>query len=170
IEPGIDRLPRQLYLWSSSFLQTTYYFSELPLSPFKQVRKWFWKSEPPSEGIQRRRIQEQYRAPWGEDYTRRFGRRVGWVDLLSLLGKVTYPVLLLSFAVFNHEAFWFSVGLEAILASCGVFVVADPGRRWKSAGMMLAATPIRLMSLGVDLVTTLRYLADLATGNRNWRK
>ena len=34
IEPSIERLPRQLYLWSSSFFQSLYYFSELPLSPF----------------------------------------------------------------------------------------------------------------------------------------
>jgi len=27
-----------------------------------------------------------------------------------------------------------------------------------------------LASLGVDLVTTLRYMWDLATGNRNWKK
>ena len=40
IEPGIERLPRQLYLWSSSFLQALYYFSELPLSPFKQIKNW----------------------------------------------------------------------------------------------------------------------------------
>jgi hypothetical protein len=62
------------------------------------------------------------------------------------------------------------VGLEALLATTGVFVVADSGSRFKSAGMMLAATPIRLLTLGVDLITALRYLFDLATGNRNWRK
>jgi glycosyltransferase involved in cell wall biosynthesis len=175
IEPSVERLPRQLYLWSSSFLQALYYFSELPLSPLKGTKNWlaglFSKrsSEAPAEA-QRRTIQEQYRAPWGEDYTRRFGRPVGWVELLSLLEKVTYPVLLLYFALFNHRIFWISVGLEAVLASTGVFVVADPGSRWKSALMMLAATPIRLVSLGVDLITTLKYLFDLGTGNRDWRK
>ena len=175
IEPSIERLPRQLYLWSSSFLQALYYFSELPLSPFRETKNWVAglfskRRDVAPSGAQRRRIKEQYRAPWGEDHTRRFGRRVGWVDLLSLFEKVTYPTLLLYFALFNHEVFWISVGLEAILATAGVFVVADSGSRWKSAGMMLAATPIRLLSLGVDLVTTLRYLFDLGTGNRNWRK
>ncbi len=175
IEPSIERLPRQLYLWSSSFLQALYYFSELPLSPFKEMKNWaaglFSKRRDaaPSEA-QRRRIKEQYRAPWGEDHTRRFGRRVGWVDLVSLFEKVSYPTLLLFFALFNHKVFWISVGLEAVLATVGVFVVADSGSRWKSAGLMLAATPIRLLSLGVDLITTLRYLFDLGTGNRNWRK
>lgn len=175
IEPSLERLPRQMYLWSSSFLQALYYFRELPLSPFKEARNWaaglFSKrpvAAPP--GVQRRHIQEQYRAPWGEAYTRRFGRGVGWVDLMSLFEKVTYPVLLLYFAFFNHQVFWISVGLEAVLATTGVFIVADPGDRWKSAGMMLAATPIRLVSLGVDLIVTLKYLSDLVTGNRNWRK
>jgi hypothetical protein len=152
-----------------------YYFRELPLSPFKETKRWIagmfskHRDEVPA-GAQRRHIQEQYRAPWGEDYTRRVGRKVGWVELLSLLEKVSYPVLLLYFALFNHRIFWISVGLEAALASTGVFVVADPGSRWKSAGMMLAATPIRLLSLGVDLITTLRYLFDVGTGNREWKK
>jgi glycosyltransferase involved in cell wall biosynthesis len=175
IEPSIERLPRQLYLWSSSFLQALYYFRELPLSPFKEINNWaaglFSKRRGISnEGARRRRIQEQYRAPWGETYTRQFGRSVGWVDLISLAEKVTYPFLLLYFALFNREVFWISVGLEVILATTGVFVVADAGSRWKSAGMMLAATPIRILSLGVDLVVALRYLYDLGTGNRNWRK
>lgn len=175
MEPGIDRLPQQLYLWSSSFLQALYYFSELPLSPFKQAKNWAAglfsrrRDEAPS-GAQWRRIHEQYRAPWGENHTRRFGRHLGLLDLISLLEKVTYPALLLYFAFFNREAFWISVGLEAILATTGVFVVADSGSRFKSAGMMLAATPVRVLSLGVDLVATLRYLFDLGTGNRNWRK
>jgi hypothetical protein len=175
IEPSIERLPHQLYLWSSSFLQTLYYFSELPFSPLKGIKNWaagLFSKRPDDDqsGVQRRRIHEQYRAPWGEVYTRRFGRSVGWVDLISLFEKVSYPVLVLYFALFNHEAFWITVGLEAVLATTGVFVVADPGSRWKSAAMMLAATPIRLLSLGVDLVTTVRYLFDLGTGNRNWRK
>jgi hypothetical protein len=175
IEPSVDRLPRQLYLWSSSFLQSLYYFSELPLSPFKGAKHriaglFSGPRRDALPGAHLRQIQEQYRAPWGEDHTRRFGRPVGWVELLSLLEKVTYPVVLLYFALFNHEVFWISVGLEAVLASAGVFIVADSGSRGKSALMMLAATPIRLMSLGVDLVTTLRYLIDLGTGNREWKK
>ena len=175
IEPSIERLPRQLYLWSSSFFQALHYFKELPLSPFKGIKNWMvgffsGRHDEPSPGAQRRVIQEQYRAPWGEAYTKQFGRRLGWADLLSLLEKVTYPILLLYFAFFAHEAFWIAIGLEAVLATAGVFVVADSGSRWKAAGMMLAATPIRLLSLSVDLVSALQYLYDLATGNRNWRK
>jgi len=174
IEPSIERLPHQIYLWSSSFLQALYYFSELPLSPFKKIKKWtvglVSKRPHVPTGAFQRRIQEQYRAPWGEAYTRQFGRGMGWVDLLALFEKVSYPAILLFFVFYSHEAFWITVGLEAAVATTGVFFVADSGRRWAFAGMMLAATPIRLLSVGLDLVTTLRYLFDLATGNRNWRK
>ena len=34
VEPEIQRLPRQIYLWSSSFLQSCYYFDPLVRSPF----------------------------------------------------------------------------------------------------------------------------------------
>lgn len=175
VEPTVVRLPQQMYLWSSSFFQALYYFSALPLSPFKQIRNWAIglfsvrrKSAPASN--RGRRIQEQYRAPWGENFTLRSGRPMGWVDLLSLLEKVSYPLVLLYFAVFHHAALWMTLGLEAILSTTGVFVVADSGTRWKSAGMMLAATPLRILSLGVDLVAALTYLWDLASGNRDWRK
>jgi hypothetical protein len=40
VEPEIHRLPRQIYLWSSSFLQSCYYFDPLVRSPFKMVKRW----------------------------------------------------------------------------------------------------------------------------------
>jgi glycosyltransferase involved in cell wall biosynthesis len=175
IEPTVVRLPQQLYLWSSSFFQAMYYFNALPLSPFKQLKNWvaglFSRRRKSAPGADHgRRIQEQYRAPWGREYTLRAGRRMGWIDLLALLEKVSYPLILLYLAIFHHTMFWITIAVEAALATTGVLAVADSGTRWKSAGMMLAATPIRILSVGVDLVAALRYLWDLATGNRNWKK
>ena len=40
IEPEVQRLPRQLYLWSSAFLQSAFYFDVLLKSPFKALRRW----------------------------------------------------------------------------------------------------------------------------------
>jgi glycosyltransferase involved in cell wall biosynthesis len=40
VEPEVHRLPRQVYLWSSSFLQSCYYFDPLVRSPFRIVRRW----------------------------------------------------------------------------------------------------------------------------------
>jgi glycosyltransferase involved in cell wall biosynthesis len=39
VEPEAQRLPRQIYLWSSSFLQSCYYFDPLLRSPFKAFKR-----------------------------------------------------------------------------------------------------------------------------------
>ena len=41
VEPEVQRLPRQVYLWSSSFLQSCYYFDPLVRSPFRAIKRWF---------------------------------------------------------------------------------------------------------------------------------
>jgi glycosyltransferase involved in cell wall biosynthesis len=40
VEPEVHRLPRQVYLWSSSFLQSCYYFDPLVRSPFRAIKRW----------------------------------------------------------------------------------------------------------------------------------
>ena len=40
VEPEVHRLPRQVYLWSSAFLQSTFYFDALLKSPFKALKRW----------------------------------------------------------------------------------------------------------------------------------
>jgi glycosyltransferase involved in cell wall biosynthesis len=40
VEPPIYRVPRQLYLWSSAFLQSCYYFDSLLRSPLKSLGRW----------------------------------------------------------------------------------------------------------------------------------
>ncbi len=175
-EPSVLRLHKQLYLWSSAFMQVLYYFRDLPLSPLRQVRNeaagllGVRHATPPKGHDERRKIREQYRLPWGEGYTKRYGRLVGLVDLCSLFDKFVYPLVLLYLACFNREAFFITLAVEVTLCAAGVFIVADPGARWKSAGLMIAATPMRLISMGVDIVAAARYLADLCTGNRQWRK
>ena len=58
-EPPITRLPRQLFLWSSAFLQSTYYFSDLPLSPLRYIKRlWSKRAKTPQqvEGEGKRRV------------------------------------------------------------------------------------------------------------------
>ena len=38
VEPEVQRLPKQLYLWSSAFLQSAFYFDALLKSPFKVIQ------------------------------------------------------------------------------------------------------------------------------------
>ena len=39
VEPEVQRLPRQIYLWSSAFLQSCYYYDPLLRSPFKALTR-----------------------------------------------------------------------------------------------------------------------------------
>jgi glycosyltransferase involved in cell wall biosynthesis len=56
VEPEIQKLPRQVYLWSSSFLQSCYYFDPLVRSPFRIMKRWFGgrrqaRQTPPGGGL-----------------------------------------------------------------------------------------------------------------------
>jgi glycosyltransferase involved in cell wall biosynthesis len=46
VEPEVQRLPRQIYLWSSAFLQSCYYFDPLLRSPFKALKRWRARRQP----------------------------------------------------------------------------------------------------------------------------
>ena len=39
VEPEVQRLPKQLNLWSSAFLQSAFYFDALLKSPFKALKR-----------------------------------------------------------------------------------------------------------------------------------
>src|SRR5262249_6036720 len=50
VEPEVQRLPRQIYLWSSAFLQSCYYFDPLLRSPFKAFKRWRARQRPRDVG------------------------------------------------------------------------------------------------------------------------
>jgi glycosyltransferase involved in cell wall biosynthesis len=59
VEPPLTRLHRQLYLWSSSFLQSCYYFDALLRSPFRALKRRRARRPPPKGvGIERPRRAE----------------------------------------------------------------------------------------------------------------
>ena len=47
VEPLCHRLPRQVYLWSSSFLQSCFYFDALVRSPLQVHKRWQLRRRPP---------------------------------------------------------------------------------------------------------------------------
>lgn len=88
-EPEVRGLPRQLYLWSSSFLQSCYYFDELLRSPFKAFRRYRQRRLEKKRKIhEMRRIKEAYRQAFGTEYTKRYGRPLGWVFFASAIEKI----------------------------------------------------------------------------------
>ena len=261
VEPEVQRLPRQLYLWSSSFLQCCYYFDDLLRSapravwamavprrrgraagapapaaraaehpqPFVAVgmgdgvpvrtlprhahrspgvgeakasdlrspaASFGWqapygprageaKASPyelrggdaeasPHEetsGIERRRIAEPYRQPFGVAHTRRYGRPLGWVLLTGAIEKIGFPTALIIMLLLRA---WEPLVITLLAETCIamlVLVLVTRGRRLEYFGKGLVVAPLRYVFLLWDFVTIQRFALDLwVTRNRKWRK
>jgi len=175
-EPEIQRLPRQVYLWSSSFLQSCYYFNDLMKSPFKVFRRlrryWQERSGEQAKKIEEmRKIQEAYRQPFGKEITKRYGRPLGWVVFTSAFEKVSFPAALIIMMLLSWwETLAITVGAEVVL-SLSVLAVVNKGERFKSVMKGVLITPLRYALLLYDTITLGRFAVDVwITGNRKWRK
>lgn len=174
-EPEAHRLPRQVYMWSSSFLQSCFYFDVLLRSPFKSIKRYLHERRGRikyAEQIKlRRKIQEPYRQRWGLEYTREFGRPIGWTLLTSALEKVFFPIALLAMALMGRwEALGITLGVESALM-VGVLGVVGRGRRLKCVAKGVIVTPLRYAYLLFEFVTLARFAADIwFRRNRKWRK
>ena len=231
VEPEVQRLPRQLYLWSSSFLQCCYYFDDLLRSAPRGVRAWFARRrsatrpaptsvavaapafagmgagvataagspqlhfpELPStsrpleyrsaaaaleslpqpalsSGIERRRIAEPYRQPFGVEYTRRNGRPIGWVLLTSAIEKIAFPASLIIMIILRAwEPLAVTVVAETIVA-LGALVIVARGQRVEFLAKGILIAPLRYGLIFWDAITISRFASDLwVTRNRQWRK
>lgn len=174
-EPEAGRIPHQIYLWSSSFLQSCYYFDAIVRSPFKAVKRWLHQRreerEHGAEIAEKRKIKEQYRQPFGSDYTKRYGRPLGWIVFMSAFEKVAFPTVL---AVMLILRLWWplaiTLALETALSVTILTVVAE-GKRLEYFFKGLAVAPLRYGVVLFDLVTMARFGTDLwIFRNRRWRK
>jgi glycosyltransferase involved in cell wall biosynthesis len=50
VEPPCTRLIHQVYLWSSSFLQSSFYYDDLLRSPFRALKRWRNRRQGPPSG------------------------------------------------------------------------------------------------------------------------
>jgi len=228
VEPEVQRLPRQLYLWSSSFLQCCYYFDDLLRSAPRGIRAWLrrpiamsrsapkpstvagpnapafavagagggsaipqavpsWSPDTmqrsataPSadlatavqpSGIERRRIAEPYRQPFGADHTKRAGRPIGWVLMTSALEKIAFPAtLIIMIALRRWEPLIVTIVAETVVAMTALVMVARGERlAYFVKGLLIA--PLRYGLILWDAITIGRFATDLwVTRNRKWRK
>jgi len=170
-EPESHRLPRQIYLWSSSFLQSCYYFDDLLRSPFKSLKRYLHNRKAQREGAERRKIGEPYRQAFGRGYTRNYGRPVGWVLLMSAVEKIGFPTALVVMALLQ---LWEPIAVTLIAESAlslTILTVVAKGRRLEYLLKGLAVTPIRYSSLLYDLVTMGRFATDVwIRRDKRWRK
>ncbi len=171
-EPEARRLPHQLYLWSSSFMQSCYYFDVLLYSPFKGVKR-FLKSRRDAKANfeQKRNIKEQYRQPFGAEYTQEYGRPLGWVFLMSAIEKVFFPAVLVIMLIQGlWEVLAVTLLAETVLA-LGILAIVAKGKRLEYVLKGLIISPMRYMAVLFDLVTMVRFFIDLwILRRRRWRK
>ena len=171
-EPEVQRLPRQVYLWSSSFLQSCYYFDHLLHTPFRVFRNWRKKRRDKAAGVEEMRvIKEQYRQAFGDKTTQQFGRPIGWAMFLGSIEKVGFPAaLIIMLALQMWEPLAVTV-LAELAVSVTVLAIVAKGQRLEIAAKGLLITPLRYFLMLADTVTMARFASDLwITGNRKWRK
>ena len=122
-------------------------------------------------GIERRRIAEPYRQPFGVPHTQRYGRPIGWVVLMSAIEKVMFPTALLIMLILGAwEALVVTVAAETVIALTALVIVSR-GQRLEYLFKGLLFAPMRYALLVFDAVTIARFTSDLwITRNRKWRK
>lgn len=171
-EPEVQRLPRQVYLWSSSFLQSCYYFDPLLRSPFKSFKRWRKRRKDKQRGIEELRlIKEQYRQPFGDQHTKEYGRPVGWAMLLSAIEKIGFPTALIVMTILRMWEPLAVTLIAEVIVSLAVLFTVGTGRRLEMVLKGIVMTPVRYAMILADTITISRFAIDLwITGNRKWRK
>ena len=172
-EPEVQRLPRQVYLWSSSFLQSCYYFDGLMRSPFKSFKRWRRDRRERKAGVHELRvIKEQYRQKFGEAETKEFGRPIGWAMFLGAAEKIGFPTaLIIMLALRMWEPLAVTMLAEMIVSLTVLVVGSRGGQRVSTLFKGIAVMPVRYALMVADTLTIARFATDLwITGNRKWRK
>lgn len=174
-EPLILNLPRQQYLWSSAFLQSCFYFNELVKTPFRVLKNYKkysqYKNLKKSQALQKRKIVEAYRQPFGIDFTKEYGRPIGWAIFFALIEKITFPVVIILMVGFRLWMPLFITILFESLITISVLVYLAKGHRFEYLVKAIVTTPIRYALVLVDIYTIIRFLLDVFVfKNRKWRK
>lgn len=174
-EPEAEYLPHEIYMWSSSFMQSCYYFDDLVRSPLKSFRRYLYhrkiEKEHGEEIHKMRKIQEPYREAFGDNVTVQYGRPMGWVIFVSLLEKTLYPTTILIMMLFQAwEVLGLTIALETLI-SVGVLVAISKGERFSYFIKGIVATPLRYATILFDLYTMTRFATDIwLTKKKGWRK
>lgn len=173
-EPFAHRLPHQVYLWSSSFLQSCYYFPGLLLSPFKSVRRTEARRREYAPGgvAEKRKVQEPYRQAFGLEHAKKFGRPMGWAILFGLIEKISFAAILFGMILsLNWRMLGWTVVLEVGLMLSITVVLAALYRRPDYVWKMLVSTPVRYFVAVFELPIFLSFLVDVwILKDFKWRK
>ena len=100
-----------------------------------------------------RKIQEQYRQPFGEQYTQPYGRPIGWAMFLAAFEKVAFPTSLMIMLILRMwEPLAVTLVAELVVSLTVLFVVSR-GARIATVLKGIAITPLRYGLMVADTVT-----------------
>ena len=107
----------------------------------------------------------------GSEYTRKYGRKIGWFVFAGLFEKVCFPAAVLLLAIFHPWVFLATVAIESLLVFYISSVLVLKQNLFRHILISVAATPIRYAYLVFDLFVLVRFLFDLAfKRSLTWRK
>lgn len=170
-EPEAQSVPQQIFLWSSSFLQSCYYFTDLLTSPFKFLKRRKHSVKQDLLEHQDQGKTEPYPRAWSIEYTQKYGRPIGWVILLSLFEKIVFPLAVILMLAFGWwETLIITLVSETTVLLLITYFISHTGGL-KYAGKALLATPMRYAALMFEVITISRFLFDiLLFRTHQWRK
>ncbi|MBA3537030.1 MAG: glycosyltransferase family 2 protein [Tatlockia sp.] len=174
VEPRFFKMYSQILKWSSAFFQSCFYFNDLFSTPFKLPRniiRKFRERRDKEKIEQKRKIKEAYRQPFGAEYTKKYGRNIGWFVFTSAIEKVSFPIIILILLILRKwEILAIGLGAEVLLY-IGIITYVHKNRRIKNFFKAIIFTPIRYSQLMFDLFVMGKFIIDLwVTKNRQWRK
>lgn len=171
-EPRISKLYKQMFKWSSSYLQSSFYFNHLSLTPFKMWRNLRNKYDVEHKKIkEKRKIKEAYRQAFGIDYTSKYGRNIGWFVFTTVLEKITFPTFIISMLLLRAwEVLLITLSAEVLLYALVITCLCKKNRI-KNFFKAILYNPIRYSIVLWDLYVIANFMLDLwVTKNRSWRK
>ena len=177
VEPRLPKLYNQIFKWSSSFLQSCYYFNPLVSTPFKIFRLLTKKIKEKLSGEQKkikekRRIKEAYRQVFSTEYTKKYGRHIGWFIFTSAFEKISYPTIVIVLIILR---LWIPLAITIVaevLFYCVIISIMHKNRRFRNFFKALFLnTPIRYSQLLFDVYVIACFAKDIwITKDMRWRK
>ena len=169
LEPECQDLPKQIMMWSSSFLQSCYYFDNLLYSVFKVTKRHPLNRK--KKKIEQSPLREDAHGEEGHEYTHLYGRDIGVVILTGVCEKLAFPIIFLMLIVFQLWEPLFLTMLGETLISTTILVLCLKKKRLKMFCEAILITPVRYFMMLFDIVVMFKFAKDLwISKDRHWRK
>jgi glycosyltransferase involved in cell wall biosynthesis len=156
LEPTLTRLYKQIFLWSSAFFQSIYFNFDLYKTPFK-----FYK----------RKSKEKDKELNGHEYTKKYGRPIGWYIFFAAFEKVSFPLVIILMIIFQAWTFLGFTLLFETLILATFLLIKCKGKRIAMFAKSFLVTPVRYTVLFCDLIVFTWFLVEISIGHdKQWRK